>query len=193
MAKSISRLCWLKNLALTDCANSPALDMSAARKLVAGLARPLAQRAAPRAPAAARSMSGLGEQLGKVRDVPLKDAPGFIASQRNDPKTQAAAKVRFECRPCPLVFSNDELWTRALALPPPRRPRAFLYVEAVHILPRLESIVRDRGPYRARSDIARDTGLADSFREVSRAMYQGDCPGWWFPARWNSVDQRCMH
>merc|ERR1719199_1312007 len=70
--------------------------MSAARKLVAGLARPLAQRAAPRAPAAARSMSGLGEQLGKVKDVPLKDAPGFIASQRNDPKTQAAAKTLFE-------------------------------------------------------------------------------------------------
>jgi hypothetical protein len=132
VAKSKSRLCWLKNSALTDCANSPALDMSAARKLVAGLARPLAQRAAPRAPAAARSMSGLGEQLGKVKDVPLKDAPGFIASQRNDPKTQAAAKVRFECRPCPLLFSNDELWTRALALPPPRRPRAFLYVEADH-------------------------------------------------------------
>ncbi|KAJ1471403.1 hypothetical protein T484DRAFT_2026107 [Baffinella frigidus] len=67
--------------------------MSAAGKLLAGLARPIAQRAAPRAPSTMRSMSELSEQLSKVKDVPLKDAPGFVAGMRNDPKARAAAKT----------------------------------------------------------------------------------------------------
>jgi hypothetical protein len=67
--------------------------MSAAGKVLASMARPIAQRAAPRAPAAMRSMSSLGEELGKVKDVPLKDAAGFLAGKAKDPKTHSLYMV----------------------------------------------------------------------------------------------------
>lgn len=81
--------------------------MSAAGKLLAGLARPIAQRAAPRAPSTMRSMSELSEQLSKVKDVPLKDAPGFVAGMRNDPKARAAAKVPPACPAPPSLIGNE--------------------------------------------------------------------------------------